>query len=276
MSTNQPPNLQEWQLHCVLKRASLLQYYDNFIRQGECNVLQLSESEDNEFKDVMEKVGMSKKSIHVRQFKNTLLEWVKDPGKDTHVPSYITKADISTMSPDPSDSKPTAVSVSQSGKSSVDHNLPLTQKKESQEKEVLTRVKSEKRKANLKDETSQKQTKSEVKDQEHGVHHDLTGYYDALLDDTVLDRMVLDNLISRCIIMIEDREEIIKPTTQRERNKVLLDILTERPYPTIHLFKDVLQESEPSNSYVQELVKKMISTESRDEHISWQEHEIGE
>ncbi|CAG2239380.1 unnamed protein product [Mytilus edulis] len=86
--------------------------------------------------------------------------------------------------------------------------------------------------------------------------------------------MVLDNLISRCILMIEDREEIVKPTTQRERNKVLLDILTERPYPTFHLFKDVLQESEPSNSCVQELVKRMMSTESRDEHISWQGHEI--
>ncbi|XP_076108268.1 uncharacterized protein LOC143076403 [Mytilus galloprovincialis] len=86
--------------------------------------------------------------------------------------------------------------------------------------------------------------------------------------------MVLDNLISRCILMIEDREEIVKPTTQRERNKVLLDILTERPYPTFHLFKDVLLESEPSNSCVQELVTRMMSTESRDEHIIWQGHEI--
>ncbi|XP_076105820.1 uncharacterized protein LOC143074156 [Mytilus galloprovincialis] len=110
--------------------------------------------------------------------------------------------------------------------------------------------------------------------QEHHEHHDLTGYYDELLDNTVLDKMVLDNLISRCILMIEDREEIVKPTTQRERNKVLLDILTERPYPTFHLFKDVLQESEPSNSCVQELVKRMMSTESRNEPISWQGHEI--
>ncbi|XP_076105807.1 uncharacterized protein LOC143074145 [Mytilus galloprovincialis] len=74
--------------------------------------------------------------------------------------------------------------------------------------------------------------------------------------------------------MIEDREEINKPTTQRERNKVLLDILTERPYPTFHLLKDVLQESDPNNSYVQEIVRKMQSTESRDEHISWQGQEI--
>ncbi|XP_063448238.1 uncharacterized protein LOC134727781 [Mytilus trossulus] len=271
MATNEPPNLLEWQLHYVLKRASLLQYYDSFIRQGECNVLQLSESDDDKFKDVMEKVGMAKKSIHVRQFKNSLLEWVKDPGKDTQVPSYITKAHISTMSPGPPGSKPDKVSLSQSEKSSVVHNLPLTQRKDTQEQEGLTLMKSEKIQVNLKEETTQKQTQSKDKDQEH---RDLTSYYDELLDITVLDKLVLDNLISRCIIMIEDREEIIKPTTQRERNKVLLDILNDRPYSTFHLFKDVLQESDPNNSCIQELVKKMMSTESRDEHISFQGHDI--
>ncbi|CAG2196780.1 unnamed protein product [Mytilus edulis] len=258
MATNQPQNLLEWQLHCVLKRASLLQYYESFIRQGECNVLQLSESDDDKFKDVMEKVGMAKKSIHVRQFKNSLLEWVKDPGtppNSSHASSFLLKQ----------------LSKEGSGKSSVVHNLPLTKRKDTQEQEGLTR-KSEKIQVNLKEETTQKQTQSDVKDQKH---HDLTGYYDELLDNTVLDKMVLDNLISRCIIMIEDREEIIKPTTQRERNKVLLDILTERPYSTFHLFRDVLQKSEPSNSCVQELVMRMMITESRDEHISWQGHEIG-
>ncbi|XP_063448222.1 uncharacterized protein LOC134727766 [Mytilus trossulus] len=175
------------------------------------------------------------------------------------------------MSPGPPGSKPDKVSLSQSEKSSVEHNLPLTQRKDTQEQEGLTRMKSEKIQVNLKEETTQKQTQSKDKDQEH---RDLSGYYDALLDNTVLDKLVLDNLISRCIIMIEDREEIIKPTTQRERNKVLLDILNDRPYPTFHLFKDVLQESDPNNSCIQELVKKMMSTESRDEHISFQGHDI--
>ncbi|XP_052075430.1 ankyrin-3-like [Mytilus californianus] len=95
--------------------------------------------------------------------------------------------------------------------------------------------------------------------------HGLFRYYDDLLDNTVLDKKVLDNLISRCILMIEDREEIIKPTTQRERNKILLDILTERPYDTFYLFKDVLKESEPNNRYVQKLVSRMQTTESREE-----------
>ncbi|CAG2190222.1 unnamed protein product [Mytilus edulis] len=79
MASNEPQNLLEWQLHCVLKRASLLQYYESFMEHGECDVLQLSEADDGKFKDVMEKVGMAKKSIHVRLFKSTLLQWAKDP-----------------------------------------------------------------------------------------------------------------------------------------------------------------------------------------------------
>ncbi|XP_076105812.1 uncharacterized protein LOC143074149 [Mytilus galloprovincialis] len=327
MASSQPENSIEWQLHCVLKRASLLQYYDSFIKQGECDILQLSEADDKQFTDVMEKVGMAKQLIHVRQFKRTLLEWIKDPeeqkhdevetaslgqntpqpgkrskfssfgkifkpwkwkrkkrsekiektavGKDKHVPSYIKKSDDSTTSPAQGSLKPDTVSFSMTGKySEVPQLKKSIQEIKTKEKEELTSYKSEKKKAHPNEDTTQKYTQSVIKDQEHHEHHDLTGYYDELLDNTVLDKMVLDNLISRCIIMIEDREEIIKPTTQRERNKILLDILTERPYPTFHLFKDVLLESEPSNSCVQELVKRMMSTESRDAHISWQGHEI--
>ncbi|CAG2226328.1 NAB [Mytilus edulis] len=276
MASIQPQNLIEWQLHCVLKRASLLQYYDSFIRQGESDVLQLSEADDNKFKDVMEKVGMAKKSIHVRQFKNTLLEWVKDPGKDSIVPSYITTDRDSRMPPAPKSLNLQTATLSRPDKTSVVQKLPkCTQGNPTKDKDQLTSDKSEKKELLKQPYTTQYQTHSEVKDQKHHEHHDLTRYYDELLDNTVLDKMVLDNLISRCILMIEDREEIIKPTTQRERNKVLLDILSERPYPTFQLFKDVLQESEPSNSYVQEIVRKMTSTESRDEHISYQGQEIG-
>ncbi|XP_076105809.1 uncharacterized protein LOC143074147 [Mytilus galloprovincialis] len=276
MASSQPQNLIEWQLHCVLKRASLLQYYDSFIRQGESNVLQLSEADDNKFKDVMEKVGMAKKSIHVRQFKNTLLEWVKDPGKDSIVPSYITTDRDSKMPPAPKSLNLQTATLSRPDKTSVVQKLPkCTQGNPTKDIDQLTTSdKSEKKELPKQPYTTQYQTHSEVKDQKHHEHHDLTRYYDELLDNTVLDKMVLDNLISRCILMIEDREEIIKPTTQRERNKVLLDILSERPYPTFQLFKDVLQESEPSNSYVQEIVMKMTSTESRDEHISYQGQEI--
>ncbi|XP_052072401.1 uncharacterized protein LOC127710515 [Mytilus californianus] len=89
-----------------------------------------------------------------------------------------------------------------------------------------------------------------------------------LVELTELDKLVLDNLISKCILMIEDREEIIKPISQSERNMVFLDILTERPYDTFKLFKDVLKESDPFNDDVQELLNKIHWPENSDENIS--------
>ncbi|CAC5403781.1 unnamed protein product [Mytilus coruscus] len=84
--------------------------------------------------------------------------------------------------------------------------------------------------------------------------HGLPLHLDEVAHQIVLDKHVLDNLISKCIIMIEDREEIIKPTTQFERNKVLLEILTERPYDTFQQFKDVLIQLDQCNSDVQQLL----------------------
>lgn len=80
-----------------------------------------------------------------------------------------------------------------------------------------------------------------------------------LANKTVLDKQVLDNLISNCIITIEDREEIIKPTTQFERNKFLLEILIERPYECFEIFKDVLIQLDPraSEPDVQELLNRI-------------------
>ncbi|VDI42009.1 Hypothetical predicted protein [Mytilus galloprovincialis] len=177
MASNEPQNLLEWQLHCVLKRASLLQYYESFMKHGECDVLQLSEADDGKFKDVMEKVGMAKKSIHVRLFKSTLLQWAKDPGKDKHVPSYIKKSDDSTSSPAQGSLKPDTVSFSMPGKYS---EVPQLQKSiqeleiKTKEKEELLSYTSEKKKAHPKEDTTQKYTQSVIKDQEHHEHHDLT------------------------------------------------------------------------------------------------------
>ncbi|CAG2200308.1 ANKRD50 [Mytilus edulis] len=254
MASNEPQNLSEWQLHCVLKRANLLQYYESFIKHGECDVLQLSKAEDGEARFFNGRKIQERISMYLATSRNMMI-----------LQRLQRKEAL----------KPGTVSFSMTGKSSdVPKLKTIIQDIKTKEKEELTSYKSEKKKTHPKEDTTQKYTQSVIKDQEHHEHHDLTGYYDELLDNTVLDKMVLDNLISRCILMIEDREEIVKPTTQRERNKVLLDILTERPYPTFHLFKDVLLESEPSNSCVKELVKKMMSTESRDAHISWQGHEI--
>ncbi|XP_071177552.1 uncharacterized protein [Mytilus edulis] len=281
MASNEPQKLLEWQLHCVLKRASLLQYHESFIKHEEQNHDEVETASLGQTTPQPE--NRSKFSSFGKIFKPW--KWKRKKrsekiektavGKDKRVPSYIKKSDDSTTSPAHGSLKPDTVSFSMTGKySEVPQLKKSIQEIKTKEKEELTCYQFEKKKTHPKEDITQKYTQSAIKDQEHHEHHDLIGYYDELLDNTVLDKIVLDNLISRCIVMIEDREEIIKPTTQRERNKVLLDILTERPYPTFHLFKDVLLESEPSNSCVQELVKRMTSTESRDEHISWQGHEI--
>ncbi|XP_071152333.1 uncharacterized protein [Mytilus edulis] len=263
MATNQPQNLSEWQLHCVLKRASLIQYYDSFINNGEVDVIKLAESDDIVFKDIMEKVGMAKKPLHVRQFRNTLLEWTKDPGKNEHVPSYIQKADDAKSATAVQSLKSTEVS---------DNNpqLPRRQNdddaKQKRQDENCTIYKSENTEIQPQQDTKSKQTQRVVKDDQK--QHGLFPYYDELINQTVLDKMVLDNLISRCILMIEDREEIIKPTTQRERNRVLLNILTKRPYGTTEVLKDVLQESNQYNNDVLEIVSKMQCSDSCDEPFS--------
>ncbi|CAC5406431.1 unnamed protein product [Mytilus coruscus] len=236
---------------------------NSVIVSGEFDVLKLSEADDEIFEDVMKKVGMAKRPLHVHQFKNTLLEWIKDPGKNENVPSYIRKADDVTLSP------ATARRLKLSSGSDI-YSEPKRLIKDEYEQQTNQNVtptsyKSEKKKIQPQQDTTPKQTERVAKDQ---TQHGLCLYYDDLLNITVLDKIVLDNLISSCILMIEDREEIIKPTTQRERNKVLLDILTERPYGTFQAFKDILKASDPHNSDVQELCCKMQCTESSDEQIS--------
>lgn len=95
-------------------------------------------------------------------------------------------------------------------------------------------------------------------------------YYDEVISITELDKTVLDHLISKCVILIEDREEVAKLATQFERNKAILDILMERPYNTSNLFKDVLLQWNPNNSDVLEFAEKMHLTESNDNPIDLQ------
>ena len=69
--------------------------------------------------------------------------------------------------------------------------------------------------------------------------------------------MVLDILISLCIVVIEDREEIEQSATQLQRNNTLINIIMNRPYPTFEIFIDALAESEPNNSDIMDIVRKM-------------------
>ncbi|XP_071155368.1 NGFI-A-binding protein 1-like isoform X3 [Mytilus edulis] len=79
MTTSQPKNTSEWQLHRVLQRANLLQYYDTFISQGGDDVQQLCEAGEEEFLEIMALVGMASKPLHVRRLQKALQEWVANP-----------------------------------------------------------------------------------------------------------------------------------------------------------------------------------------------------
>ncbi|CAC5380301.1 unnamed protein product [Mytilus coruscus] len=69
-------------------------------------------------------------------------------------------------------------------------------------------------------------------------------FKDKLVYSTILDKEVLDNLISKCILTVDDREEIDSFTDQLSRNQKLLEILMHRPYNTFNIFVEAMKESE--------------------------------
>jgi hypothetical protein len=75
---------------------------------------------------------------------------------------------------------------------------------------------------------------------------------------------VADLLISRCVLAVSDREEIMKKDTQPDRNRTLLNILLKRPYGTFQHLKDALRE-DPINT---ELVTKMTYSDGYEPTIS--------
>ena len=83
-------------------------------------------------------------------------------------------------------------------------------------------------------------------------------HYEYIKDKTglELDKAVLDRLISECVMLIRDREEIDKPETQYKRNRVLLDILYNRPFPTFDIFIKVLVSVDPNHSDVESLQQR--------------------
>ena len=62
-----------------------------------------------------------------------------------------------------------------------------------------------------------------------------------------------DLLLSRCVLTVSDREEIMKKDTQPDRNRTLLNILLKRPYNTFQHLKDALRE----DPLYKELANKM-------------------
>lgn len=77
---------------------------------------------------------------------------------------------------------------------------------------------------------------------------------DELIHNVRLDTTVLDGLISKCYLTIEDREEIINQERTSERNRMILNILMARPYRTFQTFTEELIEFDQSS---RDLVSKL-------------------
>ncbi|XP_052084022.1 uncharacterized protein LOC127721325 isoform X2 [Mytilus californianus] len=65
-----------------------------------------------------------------------------------------------------------------------------------------------------------------------------------LIQSTILDTDVLDNLISKCVLTLDDREEIDSLSDQSNRNQKLLEIVMHRPYNTFTIFVDAMKNSD--------------------------------
>lgn len=63
------------QLYLLLERANLLQYFGIFLEFGGDDVQQLSEADEEEFLEIMNLVGMTRKPLHVRRLQRALIEW---------------------------------------------------------------------------------------------------------------------------------------------------------------------------------------------------------
>ncbi|CAG2227842.1 unnamed protein product [Mytilus edulis] len=64
-----------------------------------------------------------------------------------------------------------------------------------------------------------------------------------IIQDTILDKDVLDLLISKCILRIEDRAQIEHHPKPSDRNKCILDLLIQRPEDSYSVLLEVLKES---------------------------------
>ncbi|XP_078287628.1 uncharacterized protein LOC144612032 isoform X2 [Rhinoraja longicauda] len=95
-----PRTLGELQLFCLLQRANLTAYYQNFIQQGGDDVRQLCEAGEEEFLEIMVLVGMASKPLHVRRLQKALREWMANPAA-FHRPlaSSLSRFKLSTASP---------------------------------------------------------------------------------------------------------------------------------------------------------------------------------
>ncbi|VDI04654.1 Hypothetical predicted protein, partial [Mytilus galloprovincialis] len=97
------------------------------------------------------------------------------------------------------------------------------------------------------------------------VHHKLYHFYDKIIQDAILDKDVLDKLISKCILRIDDRAEIEHYPRQSDRNRCILDLLIQRPQDSYSVLLEVLKES---SSCPKDLVECMDGQTTHQEVVS--------
>lgn len=66
---------------------------------------------------------------------------------------------------------------------------------------------------------------------------------DDLIHSTILDKEVLDYLISKCVLTLDDRDEIDSFQVHSSRNQKLLEILIRRPYNTFDILFEALKHT---------------------------------
>lgn len=69
-------------------------------------------------------------------------------------------------------------------------------------------------------------------------------FKDRLIRSSILDKDVLDNLISKCVLTLDDREEIYNVVDQASRNQKVLEILMNRPYNTFNMFVEAMRHTQ--------------------------------
>lgn len=70
-----PSCTSEWELYRVLERANLVRYFATFLIFGGDDVQQLCDADEEEFLEIMNLVGMTRKPLHVRRLQKALIEW---------------------------------------------------------------------------------------------------------------------------------------------------------------------------------------------------------
>ncbi|VDI02123.1 Hypothetical predicted protein [Mytilus galloprovincialis] len=105
------------------------------------------------------------------------------------------------------------------------------------------------------------------------LKHDIHSNYHELVNNTILDGSVLDWLISKGVISIDEREKVKKCPNQSARNTMIIDLLMNRSYNVRETLIDALHTSGHENN---DLLDRMMDTKVYNKVEKLKEAEINE